>query len=524
MQPLNSARKMFLYLSFFVSALGLVTAAPLREANFTYAHVPGTVPFNLKEPLQQRLAYVNSSAMHVSWNTYASLNASEASVIYGTDPFNLDLTAYATSMTYNTSRTWNHHALLTGLQPKQDYWYRVAYTNCYGCSNIPTYKFTTLREKGDTSAFSLAVVVDMGTMGADGLSDSLGPLLGGSHHIPLKKEDSNTIQSLAQSIDTYDAILHPGDIAYADYFTKESINGYFGNGSIIVNMTSVANGYETILEEYYDQITPLTATRPYMVGPGNHEANCDNGGTSDSLNNINYTVSICTPGQTNFTGYINHWRMPGNVDEVNRNFWYSYDAGMVHIVFLDTETDLGGNLTGPDEIGGSELEFSGPFGAANEQVNWLKSDLAAVDRSVTPWVVVFAHRPWYVSATNRSSTVCLDCQKAFEPTLIEYNVDLVMHGHVHAYQRNMPMKNYAIDPNGLNNPAAPLDIVNGAAGHYDGLDALLNATYYSAVQNDVTFGWSRLTFHNRTHLTHQFIASANSSVLDEVTLYKEHSF
>lgn len=74
-------------------------------------------------------------------------------------------------------------------------------------------------------------------------------------------------------------------------------------------------------------------------------------------------------------------------------------------------------------------------------ISWLRSDLAAVNRSVTPWVIVMGHRPWYISATNRSSTVCLDCQKAFEPTLIEYNVDLVMHGHVHAYQRNMPMKN-----------------------------------------------------------------------------------
>jgi hypothetical protein len=27
-----------------------------------------------------------------------------------------------------------------------------------------------------------------------------------------------------------------------------------------------------------------------------------------------------------------------------------YDDGMVHNIFLDTETDLGGNLTGPDEI------------------------------------------------------------------------------------------------------------------------------------------------------------------------------
>ena len=36
------------------------------------------------------------------------------------------------------------------------------------------------------------------------------------------------------------------------------------------------------------------------------------------------------------------------------------------------------------------------------------------------------------------------------------------------------------------------------------------------------YGWSRLTIHNRTHLTHEFVASANGTVLDSATLYKEH--
>ena len=58
---------------------------------------------------------------------------------------------------------------------------------------------------------------------------------------------------------------------------KESANGYFGNDSVIVNMTSVVSGYNLLLEEFYDELTPLTSVRPYMVGPGNHEANCDNG-------------------------------------------------------------------------------------------------------------------------------------------------------------------------------------------------------------------------------------------------------
>jgi len=71
------------------------------------------------------------------------------------------------------------------------------------------------------------------------------------------------------------------------------------------------------------------------VGPGNHEANCDNGGTGA------YTASICMPGQTNFTGYRNHFRMPSSESGGVENFWYSFDFGMTHYVQFDTETDLG---------------------------------------------------------------------------------------------------------------------------------------------------------------------------------------
>jgi hypothetical protein len=47
------------------------------------------------------------------------------------------------------------------------------------------------------------------------------------------------------------------------------------------------------------------------------------------------------PGQTNFTGYRNHFRMPSSESGGVENFWYSFDFGMTHYVQFDTETDLG---------------------------------------------------------------------------------------------------------------------------------------------------------------------------------------
>lgn len=286
--------------------------------------------------------------------------------------------------------------------------------------------------------------------------------------------------------------------------------------------------YESILNDFYDQLTPITTRIPYMVGPGNHEANCDNGGITDAATNVTYNVSICAPGQTNFTGYINHFRMPSNESKGTGNFWYSFDHGMAHYIQLDTETDLGHGFIAPDEPGGSDDEDSGPFNTImNAQTTWLANDLAAVNRSQTPWIIVAGHRPWYVSTQNVSSNVCWMCKDVFEPLFIQYNVDLVLSGHQHVYERNAPLANGVVDPNELNNPSAPWYITNGIGGHYDGLDPFLFPlqTYqrFGLDISNATYGWSRLTFNNCTHLTHDFIASGNGSVLDSATLFKNRT-
>lgn len=78
--------------------------------------------------------------------------------------------------------------------------------------------------------------------------------------------------------------------------------------------------------------------------------------------------------------------MPSQESGGTGNMWYSFDHGMAHFISLNSETDLGNGLGGPDE--GQPLR-SGPFGSyQNAQVDWLAADLAAVDRTKTPWVIV----------------------------------------------------------------------------------------------------------------------------------------
>ncbi|KAJ6104278.1 hypothetical protein N7523_010598 [Penicillium sp. IBT 18751x] len=459
-------------------------------------------------PMQAHLAYSGDRGMTVSWNTYSKLN--HPYVRYGRHPNALLHWAESdVSVTYPTSTTYNNHVKITGLEPNTMYYYQP---QCGNSTQIYTMK--TARVPGDKTPFTIAVGGDLGLMGPEGLTTTTGPNGGNA---PLGPNDNNTIQSLQSMKSEWEFYWHPGDIAYADYWLKEEAQGFLPN-------FTVSDGpalYESLLNQYFDEMTALTADRPYMVGPGNHDSNCDNGGTTD--NGVAYNVSICPVGQTNFTGFRNHYRMPSDVSGGVGNFWYSFDHGMTHFIQLNTETDIGDGFVGPDEPGSSEGMNSGPFGSyPNEQIDWLKKDLANVDREKTPWVIAAVHRPWYVSAKNSSSTVCTECKDVFEPLLVQYNVDLVIQAHTHFYERNQPLNDYVIDPAGLNNPTSPWYITTAAPGHYDGLDNFVSPLKpYAVYAEDTAYGWSKITFHNCTHMTHEFVSSSNNTILDTATLFKD---
>lgn len=94
-------------------------------AESTGVHVPGTVPCNPYEPLQQHLAFASPTGMTVSWSTHAQLDTPQ--VWYGECPTALTNVATGNSSTYPTSRVWDNHVKLTGLKPNTQYWYRTSY-------------------------------------------------------------------------------------------------------------------------------------------------------------------------------------------------------------------------------------------------------------------------------------------------------------------------------------------------------------------------------------------------------------
>ena len=118
----------------------------------------------------------------------------------------------------------------------------------------------------------------------------------------------------------------------------------------------------------------------------------------------------------NFSNYKARFNMPG---DTNNNMFFSFDIGPVHFVSISTE-----------------FYYFLNYGLVQvmSQYSWLESDLARVDRSVTPWVVVYGHRPMYCTNTDRD-----DCTKSetrtrtglpllgwwgLEPLLDQFGVDL----------------------------------------------------------------------------------------------------
>lgn len=88
--------------------------------------------------------------------------------------------------------------------------------------------------------------------------------------------------------------------------------------------------------------------------------------------------------------------------------WYSYDLGRWHFVALDSHD--GGVPT-------------------VEQVNFLRADLAA---STLPCTIIYFHHPRYSSGSTHGSNANV---QPFWQAAADYDVELVLNGHVHNYER-----------------------------------------------------------------------------------------
>jgi hypothetical protein len=183
--------------------------------------------------------------------------------------------------------------------------------------------------------------------------------------------------------------------------------------------------------------------------------------------------------------------MPANGNSV---FWYSYISGNVKTIMLSSEHDLS---------------------PTSKQHKWLENELSSVDRSITPWVIVEAHRPMYNNEDVPANTkVGIGMRKEFEFLLVQYNVDLFLSGHYHSYMRSCAGLYQSICNNG-----GPIHITVGTAGaELDRGIPLLRNGWTEAYL--LEWGYGRITSISDNELKWEFVTDIDGKVQDSVTISK----
>ncbi|KAL9675989.1 hypothetical protein QQ045_004200 [Rhodiola kirilowii] len=209
------------------------------------------------------------------------------------------------------------------------------------------------------------------------------------------------------------------------------------------------------------------AYQPWIWVTGNHE--------------IDYAPHI---GETKpFKPFTHRYHVPYKASNSTSLHWYSVKIASAHIIVLSSYS---------------------AYGKYTPQTVWLQNELAKVNRSETPWLIVLLHSPWY-NSYNYHYMEGETMRVMYESLLVQYKVDLVFAGHVHAYERSERISNIAYRiVHGSCQPVkdenAPVYITIGDGGNIEGLANNMTEPQpeYSAYR-EASFGHAILSIKNRTH-------------------------
>lgn len=138
-------------------------------------------------------------------------------------------------------------------------------------------------------------------------------------------------------------------------------------------------------DKFFAVLQPILAEVPFYGAIGNHD----------------YTTNEAGP-------YKELFELPqknsGNED------YYSFDYDGIHLVGLNTNLD---------------------YSSDSALYQWLESDLSS--HSTAKWRIVYFHQPPYSSGAHGST---IDMEDTLVPLFEDYNVQLVLNGHDHAYERS----------------------------------------------------------------------------------------
>ena len=441
---------------------------------------------------QLHTAIGKSGALRVSFVGRESFT-SAAVVQWGySQALPLEFSVNATTMSYslqdlcapdeNRLRGWEepgllHHAELPRGRSPLPLYYRVGFPQADVWSDV-----TGPVQSPSAATPRLAMFGDMGTYNYaphNGVLDA--KILGA-----VDDKVALSLAKVATSTPGINAVVHVGDLAYAH------------------------DGPASRWRYWFDEIEATASITPWMINCGNHD--CLWGPSAINPHGPTWPGAMIDAGgdggQCGVPTDARFW-MPGDPAELARagwtesrnasrnNIFYSFDVGPVHVAMISSEHDLS---------------------ASSIQIAWLERDLASLNRSATPFVILGIHRPIYTSTQGGFRIPeTLGMQATLEPLLLRHRVQMVAAGHYHQYERSCRIaKSKCVSSLSVN---ATVHVTVGIGGLQHHSDWVSPVPSWVEKQDASSYGYLLLDVVNATHAHAKAVnAVANDEVFDEFWL------
>jgi hypothetical protein len=216
----------------------------------------------------------------------------------------------------------------------------------------------------------------------------------GSGNPVWSKSSINAISAIAQ-VEQFAPAVHllNGDLSYAN-----------------VNQANMP----AVWTDFMTNMAVSAQNRPWMPALGNHEVEAGN-------------------GTLGYNSYLTRFDLPDNHTPYRGN-WYSFQVGSVLFVALDNNDVVYANDGGQDPTTLQALYIRGYSNGL--QARWLQRTLeAARANHGIDWIVAYMHQP-AMSSSASGSGGDLGIRQQFMNLFYEYDVDLVLAGHDHDYERS----------------------------------------------------------------------------------------
>ena len=400
------------------AAPALLAAPTASAATGSASSAPATVPSPLLWKQPEKLSAPPNSGLHltfgadpahemtVSWSSATSV--ARPRVRFGTPDGGFGTEVQAQTVTYvdgkSAIESYLHHARLTGLHPDTTYIYAVLADGV----------------QPDAGSFQTAPVgrsaFTFTSFGDQCVPTSTWSTSGSSYTSELNTLASPAAGDIVGGIEQVGPLFHllNGDLCYAN-LSPDRVR---------------------VWDDFFTNNERSARRRPWMPAPGNHENELGNGALG-------------------YDAFRTRFAVPSNGSADFEGLWYAFTVGSVRVVVVAND-----DVALQD---GGDSYVSGYSDGA--QKIWLERQLAAAraSRSID-WIVVCMHQV-IVSSANANGAD-LGIRQTWGPLFDQYEVDLVVCGHEHDYERSYAVRGVVsgsetFTPNPVSTETANIDTSQG---------------------------------------------------------------